>query len=56
MMNSNWMVTLAIQQRNALINLGYQRSQVHTMSLKETTDTLKSIGYNFKANSPFKNK
>lgn len=56
MTNSNWMVTLAIHQRKALIGLGFDRSQVDSMSLAETTDALKSVGYNFKANSPFKNR
>ena len=50
------MVTLAIAQRRALLNLGYTSQQVNVMSLNETTDALKTLGYNFKANSPFKNK
>ncbi len=56
MMNCNWMVTLANAQRKALINLGYTSQQVNGMSLNDTTEELKSLGYNFKANSPFKNK
>jgi len=56
MMNANWMVTLAIHQRKALIDLGYTTQQVNAMSLADTTAELKSLGYNFKANSPFKNK
>ena len=56
MMNSNWMVTLAIAQRKALIGFGYSNQQVNTMSLAETTEELKTLGYDFKANSPFKNK
>ena len=56
MMNSNWMVKLAIHQRNVLIGMGYSSSQVMAMSLQDTTDALKSIGYNFKANSPLKNR
>lgn len=56
MMNCNWMVTLAIAQRKALLTLGYTNQQVNAMSLAETTDALKALGYNFKANSPFKNK
>ena len=56
MMDCNWMVTLANAQRKALINLGYTTQQVNGMSLNDTTQELKSLGYNFKANSPFKNK
>ena len=56
MMNSNWMVTLAVSQRKALIGFGYTNQQVNTMSLAETTQELKTFGYDFKANSPFKNK
>jgi hypothetical protein len=56
MMNSNWMVTLAIAQRKALIGFGYTSQQVNAMSLNDTTQELKSLGYDFKANSPFKNK
>jgi len=56
MMNANWMVTLAIHQRKALIDLGYTAQQVNAMSLADTTAELKSLGYDFKANSPFKNK
>ena len=56
MMNCNWMVILAIAQRKALLNLGYTSQQVNAMSLNDTTDALKTLGYNFKANSPFKNK
>lgn len=56
MMNSNWMVTLAVSQRKALIGMGYTSQQVNAMSLADTTKELKSLGYNFKANSPFKNK
>jgi hypothetical protein len=56
MMNSNWMVTLAIAQRKALIGFGYTNQQVNAMNLAETTQELKSLGYDFKANSPFKNK
>ena len=56
MMNCNWMVTLAIAQRKALLNFGYTSEQVNAMSLADTTQELKTLGYNFKANSPFKNK
>ena len=56
MMNCNWMVTLANSQRKALIGLGYSNQQVNAMSLNDTTQELKSLGYDFKANSPFKNK
>jgi hypothetical protein len=50
------MVTLAIAQRKALRDLGYTNQQVNAMSLADTTQELKKLGYNFKANSPFKNK
>lgn len=56
MMNCNWMVTLANAQRKALIGFGYSVQQVNAMSLADTTSELKTLGYNFKANSPFKNK
>jgi hypothetical protein len=56
MMNCNWMVTLAIAQRKALLNFGYTSQQVNAMSLADTTQELKTLGYNFKTNSPFKNK
>ena len=55
-MNCNWMVTLANAQRKALNNLGYTNQQVNSMSLADTTQELKNLGYDFKANSPFKNK
>jgi hypothetical protein len=50
------MVTLAIAQRKALRDLGYTNQEVNAMSLADTTQELKKLGYNFKANSPFKNK
>jgi hypothetical protein len=50
------MVTLANAQRRALINFGYTTQQINAMSLADTTNELKNLGYNFKANSPFKNK
>lgn len=56
MINCNWLVTLANAQRKALINFGYSVQQVNAMSLTDTTEELKNLGYNFKANSPFKNK
>lgn len=56
MMNCNWMVTLAVAQQKALINFGYPIQQIKTMSLDETTKELKKLNYNFKKNSPFKNK
>ena len=56
MMNSNWMVTLANAQRKALLGFGYLSQQVNGMSLADTTQELKSLGYDFKANSPLKNK
>lgn len=56
MTNCNWMVTLANAQRKALLNIGYPVQQVNAMSLADTTKELKSCGYDFKANSPLKNK
>jgi hypothetical protein len=50
------MATLAISQRKALLGLGYTNQQVNAMSLSETTQELKTLGYDFKTNSPFKNK
>jgi hypothetical protein len=50
------MVTLAVAQRKALIGFGYTTQQVNAMSLSDTTQELKNLGYNFKTNSPFKNK
>ncbi len=56
MMNANWMVTLANSHRKALIRFGYTAQQVNAMDLKEASQELKKLGYDFKANSPFKNK
>jgi hypothetical protein len=56
MMDCNWMVKLAIAQQKALVKLGYTVQQVNAMSLAETTEELKNLNYDFKANSPFKNK
>jgi hypothetical protein len=56
MMNCNWIVTLANAQRKALIQFGYTTQEVNAMSLNDTTKELKTLGYDFKANSPFKNK
>jgi len=56
MTNCNWMVTLANAQRKALIGFGYTNQQVNAMSLQDTTQELKSLGYDFKKNSPLKNK
>ena len=56
MMNCNWLVTLANAQRKALLQYGYSMQQINSMCLKETTEELKKLGYDFKANSPFKNK
>jgi hypothetical protein len=56
MMNCNWMVTLANAQRKALIGFGYEAQQVNAMSLNDTTQELKNLGYDFKKNSPLKNK
>jgi hypothetical protein len=39
-----------------LVGFGYSAQQVNAMSLAETTQELKSLGYNFKKNSPLKNK
>jgi len=50
------MVTLAVNQRKALIGFGYTNQKVNAMSLAETTQKLKNLGYNFKTNSPLKNK
>jgi hypothetical protein len=50
------MVTLAVAQQKALLGYGYTVQQVKAMNLAETTQELKSLGYDFKANSPFKNK
>jgi Holliday junction resolvasome RuvABC DNA-binding subunit len=50
------MVTLANAQRKALLNLGYTNQQVNAMSLADTTQELKNLGYDFKANSSLKNK
>ena len=55
-MDCNWMVVQAIAQQKALVNLGYTVQQVKAMSLAETTEELKNLNYDFKANSPFKNK
>ncbi len=56
MINSNWLIILAISQRKALIDIGYSPAAVNLMDLKETTKELKLFNYNFKENSPFKNK
>ena len=56
MMNSNWLVVQAVSQQKALVKLGYTVQQVNAMGLKETTKELKKLGYDFKANSPFKNR
>jgi hypothetical protein len=56
MMDCNWMVKLAVAQQKALVKLGYTVQQVNAMSLAETTDELKKLNYDFKSNSPFKNK
>ena len=56
MTNCNWMVTLANAQRKALIGFGYSNQQVNAMSLQDTTQELKLLGYDFKKNSPLKNK
>lgn len=57
MMNCNWMVTLAISHRKALMgSYGYTLAQVNQMDLSELEAALKSVGYNFKVNSPFKNR
>lgn len=56
MMNANWMVTLAIAYRKALAGFGYTSQQINAMDINEITRELKKLGYNFKANSPLKNK
>jgi hypothetical protein len=56
MMNANWMVTLANSHRKALAGFGYTAQQINAMDLKEAAQELKKLGYDFKANSPFKNK
>ena len=56
MMNANWMVTLANSHRKALAGFGYTAQQINAMDLKEAAKELKKLGYDFKANSPFKNK
>ena len=54
MMNSNWMVKLAIYQRNQLVKTyGKNITEVDAMSLAETTKELKKLGHDFKKNSPF---
>ena len=55
-MDCNWMVVKAVSQQKALVKLGYTVQQVNAMDLAETTNELKKLGYDFKANSPFKNK
>ena len=56
MMNSNWLVVQAISQQKALVKLGYSVQQVNAMNLAETSKELKKLNYDFKANSPFKNR
>jgi len=56
MMDCNWLVVQAISQQKALVKLGFTAQQVNAMSLADTTEELKKLNYNFKANSPFKNK
>lgn len=56
MTNANWMITLANSHRKALAGLGYTAQAINAMDLKEAEQVLKKLGYDFKANSPFKNK
>lgn len=56
MMNQNWLVVQAVSQQKALVKLGYSVQQVNAMGLADTTKELKKLGYDFKANSPFKNR
>jgi len=56
MMDCNWLVKLAVSQQKALVKLGYTVQQVNAMSLEDSTQELKKLGYDFKSNSPFKNK
>lgn len=57
MMNCNWMVTLANSYDKALIKTyKYSKCDVMEMSLKEKGKELKKLGYDFKKNSPLKNK
>lgn len=57
MINCNWMVTLANAYDNALISTyNYSKCDVGQMNLKEKEKELKKLGYDFKKNSPLKNK
>lgn len=57
MANCNWMVTLANSYYKALTEqYGYSKCYVVEMDLKEKEGELKKLGYDFKKNSPFKNK
>jgi hypothetical protein len=56
MTDSNWLIILATSQRKALIDIGYSPASVNLMDLKETTKELKLFNYDFKKNSPLKNK
>lgn len=56
MTNSNWLVTVANSNRKALISYGVDSKEVAAMDLKEVAKALKDRGYNFKANSPVRNR
>lgn len=56
MMNCNWMAKLAAHNQTALINYGYSANEVKAMSAREVELQLQKLGYDFKSNSPFKNK
>lgn len=57
MINYNWMVTLACAYEKALINTyNYSKRDVEQMNLEEKEKELKKLGYDFKKNSPLKNK
>lgn len=57
MINYNWMVTLAYAYDKALINTyNYSKCDVEQMNLEEKEKELKKLGYDFKKNSPLKNK
>lgn len=57
MINYNWMVTLANTYGKALISTyNYSKCDVEQMNLEEKEKELKKLGYDFKKNSPLKNK
>lgn len=55
MMNTNWLVKLVSSYRQALIcNYKYSLIEISRMGKSEMELELKKLGYDFKANSPFK--